>query len=594
MKKLNAFLDKHLVTLITLSAGGLFVGMFMSYFSQHATLLYGDARARLLIARRVFDSLTPGLSQLGSVWPPLPQMLSLPTIWNDFFFYSGLSGSIISILSATLATYFLARMALEISKSKFVTTVTVLAFVLNPSFLYLSTTPMTESLFISLMVISTYLIWKWSKTSNIVYLPLAGIATLAATLTRYDAWFFAAFSAIVISVIVFLKRKSFSEIEGTFFLFSTVAFSGVVAWLIYNQLIYGNMLRFATGEGSALSQAVLETGISVKLTKGDFINSSLIFLSASTLNVGIISLSVTLLASILAIIRRNYNFLLVILLLSIPLWFNIVSLFLGQSELLTEDFVAHGLYNTRYGLLVLPLTALGYGAIASILKRFRLVVLVVLLFQLAVLFYSAPITLRDATDVTYGYTSPKGTEQQKLATWIQNHSVSGLTLISALSNDSLVFDARIPMNKVVNEGSGKYWQTATKNPTEIVERIIVSPEERDSIWKVSQKKKNFFNNYTLVFSGESFLVYDLAKNNKLENTETVKELASKTTETLPTGISCNYTVQVGESLWLIAKNKLGNGNYFTKIIELNKDAFSDLPIIHPNQKILIPAPCQST
>src|SRR3990167_10740354 len=108
MKRLNSFLDKHLVTLITLSALGLFAGMFIFYFSHNATLLYGDARARILIARRVFDSLTPGLTQLGSVWPPLPQMLSLPTVWNDFFFYSGLSGSLISILSATLATYFLA------------------------------------------------------------------------------------------------------------------------------------------------------------------------------------------------------------------------------------------------------------------------------------------------------------------------------------------------------------------------------------------------------------------------------------------------------------------------------------------------------
>ena len=47
--------------------------------------------------------------------------------------------------------------------------------------------------------------------------------------------------------------------------------------------------------------------------------------------------------------------------------------------------------------------------------------------------------------------------------------------------------------------------------SETVERIIVSPEERDSIWKVSQVKENFFNNYTLVFSGESFRVYDLSQ-----------------------------------------------------------------------------------
>jgi hypothetical protein len=510
MKRLNSFLDNHLVAIVTTIAFGLFMRIFIFYFTQNATLFYGDAKARLLLARRVFDSLTPGLTQLGSVWPPLPQILFLPTVWNDFFFYSGLSGSLISILSATVATYFLAKMVLEMSKSKFVTIVTALAFVLNPSFLYISTTPMTESLFIFLIIVATYFTWKWSVTDNIVYLPLAGIATVATTLTRYDGWFFAAFLAIVISVIVFLKRKSFSETEGTFLVFSTVAFSGIVAWLIYNQLIYGDMFRFAVGEGSALSQAV--GGTSVKLSKGNIINSSLIYLSASVLNVGIVSLSVTFLASILAIIRRNYNFLLAILLLSTPLWFNILSLFLGQSELITGQFVTYGLglYNTRYGILILPLLALGFGTLAGILNRFRLVVLVVLIVQLTVLFSSIPITLKDAL---YVFTSSRGIEQQKLAVWIRANQAGGLTLISALSNNSLVFDARLPLKHVISEGSGKYWQQAKNNPDSIAQRIIVSTEERDSIWKVSQEKKNFFNNYTLVFSGESFRVYDLVSKN---------------------------------------------------------------------------------
>ncbi len=37
-----------------------------------ALLNYGDAVAHLHIARRIFDSHRPGLTQLGSVWLPLP------------------------------------------------------------------------------------------------------------------------------------------------------------------------------------------------------------------------------------------------------------------------------------------------------------------------------------------------------------------------------------------------------------------------------------------------------------------------------------------------------------------------------------------
>lgn len=510
MKRLNSFLDKHLIALLTLAALGLFVGMFIFYLSQGTTTLYGDSRSRLLIARRVFDSLTPGFTQLGAVWPPLPQILFLPTVWNNFFLYSGISGSLVSILSATLATYFLARMAHEISKSKFVATVTVLAFVLNPSFLYISTTPMTEPLFISMMIISTYFIWRWSKTNNIVYLPLAGIALIAVTLTRYDGWFLAVFSALIIPAITLLKRKSFSEIEGTFFLFSTVAFSGIVAWLIYNQLIYGNMLRFANGEGAAASAAI-QTGTSA-LTRGDFIHSTLVYLSAASLNLSYVSLGVAFIAPFLILKTKKWQFLIPALILSTPILFNIISLFLGQSVLYTPQFKPFYFYNVRYGLLVLPLAALGYGIIADSLPNFfssiriKILIMVVLLLQITMLFTNKPKTLAEAEQWYY---SPKGAEQQKLVSWLQTNKIGGFTLISTLANDTLLFDTRMPLKKIIYEGNGRFWQQATTQPQSIVQRIIVSPDVGDKVWKISLSNKHFFDGYKLDFSGTYFKVYDL-------------------------------------------------------------------------------------
>ena len=44
---------------------------FLFYFRRDEILLYGDAVAHINIARRVFDSRTPGLLQLGTVWLPL-------------------------------------------------------------------------------------------------------------------------------------------------------------------------------------------------------------------------------------------------------------------------------------------------------------------------------------------------------------------------------------------------------------------------------------------------------------------------------------------------------------------------------------------
>ena len=48
---------------------------FIYYYTNDLVLVYKDAQSHLLIAKRVVDSPTPGLAQLGGVWPPLPHLL---------------------------------------------------------------------------------------------------------------------------------------------------------------------------------------------------------------------------------------------------------------------------------------------------------------------------------------------------------------------------------------------------------------------------------------------------------------------------------------------------------------------------------------
>ena len=75
---------------------------FLYYFQQGDLLLYGDAVAHINIARRVFDSQTPGLLQLGTVWLPLPHLLMIPFIWSNSMWQSGLGGSIPSMIAYVL------------------------------------------------------------------------------------------------------------------------------------------------------------------------------------------------------------------------------------------------------------------------------------------------------------------------------------------------------------------------------------------------------------------------------------------------------------------------------------------------------------
>src|SRR5258708_28910730 len=75
---------------------------FLYYLQRSDLLLYGDAIAHINIARRVFDSQTPGLLQLGTVWLPLPHLLMIPFIFSDAMWRSGAGGSIPSIIAYLL------------------------------------------------------------------------------------------------------------------------------------------------------------------------------------------------------------------------------------------------------------------------------------------------------------------------------------------------------------------------------------------------------------------------------------------------------------------------------------------------------------
>src|SRR5436309_6083681 len=75
------------------------VASLFYYFHRGELLLYGDAVAHINIARRVFDSRTPGLLQLGTVWLPLPHLLMIPFLISDDLWRSGVGGAIPSMVA---------------------------------------------------------------------------------------------------------------------------------------------------------------------------------------------------------------------------------------------------------------------------------------------------------------------------------------------------------------------------------------------------------------------------------------------------------------------------------------------------------------
>ena len=130
-----------------------------------AMLNYGDAVAHLHIARRVFDSHRPGLSQLGSVWLPLPHLLMLPFVAVYAWWANGIAGMIpsaLAYLAGCAGVYRLARHWLRPSAA----VVALAFFALNPNLLYLQTTAMTEPLFLCEMIWLAVWLVEWRGASN--------------------------------------------------------------------------------------------------------------------------------------------------------------------------------------------------------------------------------------------------------------------------------------------------------------------------------------------------------------------------------------------------------------------------------------------
>ena len=190
-----------------MAAAGILVGILAAWFYAHQglTLSHYDAKAHLVVARRVLDSLTPEYSQIGAVWLPLPHLLNLLPVQIDWFYRTGASAVAFSVLSFGLACYAIARIVLQVTGSRIGALAGVALFAFEPDILYLQSTPMTEPLLFGLTLLSVSLAMDWVSRGADDEPRAAGWTLVAACLTRYEAWFVTA-ALIALTGVALLRR----------------------------------------------------------------------------------------------------------------------------------------------------------------------------------------------------------------------------------------------------------------------------------------------------------------------------------------------------------------------------------------------------
>jgi len=173
-----------------------------------AHLLHFDAKAHLVVARRVLDSLTPGWTQLGAIWLPLPHVLNVLPSQNDVLYNTGLFAAALGYVSFVAGLAALGRAAALATGDPWAGVVALAVPALNPGWLYLQATPLIESLFLGLVGGMGLFLVRWSRHLGRADLAAAAACSGLACLVRYEAW---ALGAAALTLVLWTTRERWRD-----------------------------------------------------------------------------------------------------------------------------------------------------------------------------------------------------------------------------------------------------------------------------------------------------------------------------------------------------------------------------------------------
>lgn len=494
---LNVF-KKHTVLFLLIVLSTISIASFIVFYLNGLGLAYNDARSHLDIGRRVVEGLKPGFAQLGSVWLPLPHLLMVLTIWNDFMWHSGLAGALQSMISFVATGYLIYLFLKKLGVGLVGRLVGVFIFAANLNILYLQSTAMTELLLIATMMAGIYELLNWFGNDRILSLIKSAFWIMLSTLIRYDGWFLLVFATLLIGIQV-LRKKGYKASEGTVILFATLAGFGIFLWVLWNWIIFKDPLYFIFGPYAAATQQQQLAAAGVLATKGNLLFSIKVYLYALLYNSNTF---IAVLGAIGAIVfwfdkRISSSVKIGSLTLLAPLIFNILALYLGQSVLFIQGLSGNTWFNVRYGIMLMPSIAIFIGYLVNRFKDLRVIMIGLLLFVLFFSFANA-----DAVTIDDARVGSSQKNVSEVSGWLNKNAKDkpGFVLISAASHDAIIFSSGLPMSKFIHEGTGAYWLDATTSPDRWARWIVMRTNDMtDLTFKLVSKSTAYKDgDYTLV------------------------------------------------------------------------------------------------
>ena len=425
------------------------------------TLYYGDAEAHLNIARRILDSRTPGYDQIGTVWLPLPHLLTLVLVMNDRLWRTGLAGAIPASACFVIAGAFLFTAMRSATESTAVALASLGLFALNPNLLYLQAAPMTEPVFLAALMALLYFTVRFRSTQSLSAVIGAAVASLAASLTRYEGWFLIPFVTLYFLLAARRRRAAVA------LLFGAIAALAPLFWLGHNWWLYSNPLEFFNGPFSAKSIYQRQLDQHMTPYPGDHNWASAVhyFSAASLLSIGWGATSAAV-AGLLAAVVRKPAFWPIVLGLLPPLFY-VWSMHSGGTPIFVPALWPNTYYNTRYGLAALPLVAIAGGSVAllgSMRIRALLATLVIAVGTVPWLLHPQPGQWASWEESRRNSEGRRAWTKQA-ASILQANYETGTGIFTSFGDLIGIFrEAGIPIREALHDGNVPEWMSAVRRP----------------------------------------------------------------------------------------------------------------------------------
>jgi hypothetical protein len=461
------------------------------YWRAGLSLSHYDAKAHLVVARRILDSLTPSWEQIGAVWLPLPHLLNALPVQIDWMYRTGASAIAISIVCFAITAASLAQLVRTSTGSRSGGILAAALFATNPNVLYLQSTPMTEPLLFALSTLVVLHLAQWVMAPEIGIRRAVGWTIVAACLTRYEAW---PIVGVAMATAGFVKWYRGAPAAGVARELARLAIYPAMAVIFFLGLSFASTGRWFVTGGFYVPDPKLQgqpAAVWEEIRSGLVSLAGARFVSALSLAIGVIVLA--------AALRRKWTAMLVPLAL------------LASIALPFYAFMQGHPFRIRYEV---PLILGGAAAIGTAVAMLRFAAPLVAIPLVVLIQLQAPFMSERSPMLIEAQLDRVNSAGRRTVTECLKQSYDGTTIMASMGSLAHYMQelslAGFDLADFLHEGSGPIWERAySYEPTPFVGWVMVeeAAEGGDALFQKQTEWPGFLAGYDRVCSGGNVALY---------------------------------------------------------------------------------------